>query len=367
MAYATTLYAGLREVAGNTLEQLDEKSVIRADLMVKYLAAGSTPEVALERINKELDPTNTEKLRIAKDEFAKLKTDKKLKTKEDIVADFDDSALPFTEPTSALSPEEADRLAVEHNRLFEANYLQTRDVAMATEYAKKELKKQYGISKASGKDRVMKFAPEKYYAPDADGSHDYMQTQLKEAVTANYQGEYDSYDLVPNERTANDINGGQPPRYSVVIKTADGLDVLRDDKNQPVDFRFDDTEAKIAKTEAQAGKQQLQLFEKASNIAKKTYEQELKSVSNYRTFDGKQGKWVYNPELVAKRQAITNSYVNRMRVLRSTYEENKSNPDVRAVNDKYRIMTGTATPEQINKQNTPIPELEFIDTPEAGF
>jgi hypothetical protein len=362
MAYATEMYRQLRDSSGNVLSQLDEKTVIRADMMVKQLSAGVDPATAVEVINKEMEPVNTDLVKLRKEEIADFKKVGKLGNIEDIISEFDSSALPFTSPNEPLSPDAAAGITADWQKTFDSNYLKYGQLDAAKKAADNQIKNVYAVSKAGSAKRVMKYAPEKYYSADGTGSYDYMQEQLKEAIKA--QGvKADKFDIMANDLTVQDIQKGVKPRYSVIIETENGIDILRDSRNQPLDMRFDDVSAMQAKTVDEAKKKQRQLYERYSGLAEKK-QGELRGEILERSGGDRSAAYVAQLESQKYRAQMIDK-------IKTIYESQRENMDVKSVNQMYLdLFTPKKSEKPKNLGVKKLDETSAIDSPqpsEAGL
>jgi hypothetical protein len=76
----------------------------------------------------------------------------------------------------------------------------------------------------TGSSEVMRFPPEFYYPPDAEGEHGYIREQAIEAITEIDGQPPARMQFVANDvLTGGDIRAGQPPRYHILYVDANGF------------------------------------------------------------------------------------------------------------------------------------------------
>lgn len=150
--------------------------------------------------------------------------------------------------TPLLSGPQQDEMMSEYNRLFQDAYVDTGDFDLSQNRALDEMQRVYGVDDISGGNRVMKYPPNKVYAPVAQ-SYDWMQEQLVSEVNDLVFGDSDervggsiaamiadgasmgaarpniprdSINLVSDGQTAADVRAGRPASYIVYFQN-DGM------------------------------------------------------------------------------------------------------------------------------------------------
>lgn len=168
---------------------------------------------------------------------------------------FDESILPFTDPSPPAEPLQAGALKADFEAEFGDLYAAIGDEGKARQIAVERLKKVWAPSALNG-GRLTKFAPEKSPAyPTVNGSHEWLVKQLdadvraalgraepapdarrerasdRLAMPAEQRAAAERTDallaaprmLVPDARTEAEFNSGKPPSYSVVVQAPNGM------------------------------------------------------------------------------------------------------------------------------------------------
>lgn len=199
----------------------------KLDLYKTYTdTMGLTPAEAGAKIVAADDPEQIRK----RDAILKSEPVKKLLKEldaSDVAAIFDKGAFSSAPDVEGIAtPEEirvgvnpqseaaivADYRRIMEDALFDANG----DQAAAQDIAKRRFSNVYGTTDLSplSSNIVVRYPPEKAYAALPDGSHEYIRTQLVEALKG--EGiEADGYFLQGDTETEDDIRAGRPARYQV--------------------------------------------------------------------------------------------------------------------------------------------------------
>lgn len=189
----------------------------------------STPDQIAEERIKSQDPQAAARRKDAEKDGLELA--RKVKP-QDIAKAFDESYLPFTDPSMPGDERAREALMGDFDVLYSRLYAETLDKDTAMQKTVERLKTKWGASGVNG-GRLMLNAPERHY-PAIDGSHAWMRTEL-EAGLAKQIGkpmvdvEPDvggfaqnwTYELVADRTTQSEVQNGQAPSYQVVV-TQDG-------------------------------------------------------------------------------------------------------------------------------------------------
>lgn len=141
---------------------------------------------------------------------------------QDVTSGFDTSWMPGA-PSAGLTPLQEQGVTADYLAAAERAFRGDAqgDTALAKKIALDEMKRTYGVSQTSGQQVVMKYPPEAFY-PVIDGSQDYLRDfALKDARTIDPAAT--DVMVVSTPETAQDVKAGQPPRYNLFIKNADGM------------------------------------------------------------------------------------------------------------------------------------------------
>lgn len=98
------------------------------------------------------------------------------------------------------------------------------DIEAGKKLAEDRFKRRYGTSDFAmgGPNVVTRLPPEKTYSADANGSHAYIREQLSADLKADGVVHGEAF-LVADSATETDVSAGNPPRYQVYYKDADGV------------------------------------------------------------------------------------------------------------------------------------------------
>jgi hypothetical protein len=227
----------LNQLPGNVLAAEMSKSDIALGLQISSLVrAGQDPEQAVEAALLSTNPTNTpviearkETIRIEdfSDGYEGVVTDHFNPT---TILDFipfgpdDDAELTTVDGTKS-------RVIADYKVLFEDWFTRTGDEDQAKEQALKDLGRVWGVTRADGNVRVMKYAPEAFYGVGVDDG-DWMKSQLTADIQAiRPKAKADDIMLGSDNTTAREAKAGRPT-YPVLIKTPSGaFEPLRLDDN----------------------------------------------------------------------------------------------------------------------------------------
>lgn len=255
------------------------KEALGADAITKLQAWQGlkdtfSPAELAERLNMADDPSTAKARELAQEQAAK-ETDKL--TPADMAYKLGSSfgipvlsslANPITGATPAVPYDsiKGGALVADYKAAYTALRAYGVEPDRASELAVKRLQSTWGVSQAAG-NQVMQNPPEKYY-PKIDGSHDWMEGDLKKWITSKRgeeftrsPGRYGNFSsaspqwtiagLISDKRTQAEISAGRAPSYVVVTRRSDGnFDVIEDR------VTFDPSDRKAA--EAVRGEQRRQ-------------------------------------------------------------------------------------------------------------
>ena len=146
------------------------------------------PEVFREELTRAMDPANIKAVE------AREKRGREIVAKmedKDIIKVFDESYIPFNNPTAPVSTRETgiDVLRNEYAELYSQGYARLGDEAKAKEFADARIKMTWGSSKAGG-GRLMKYAPEALtdILPKFGGDPSWMEKQVLDYVSTVRKG-----------------------------------------------------------------------------------------------------------------------------------------------------------------------------------
>lgn len=221
-AQAALQYAAMLErTAPTALSTITNGAAVRdaADLYDAYVnGMGYTPEVAAQRYLESTDPDKV------RDRDALLKS----KSVADAIKNVSASDVSAIFPSLPLlglqvGDSEATKAAMvgEYKRIFEQSIVDASgDMTVAKELSSVRFQRRYGSSDMSlaGGGVITRLPPEKTYQPMPDGSHDYVSTQLRDALSA--EGvEFDDVRLVSYDETDADFATGAAARYQVYYQS----------------------------------------------------------------------------------------------------------------------------------------------------
>lgn len=208
----------LHSIGGNILERRDHGGAIR-DLAVTYdhyvNTIGLTREQAAQRLIEARDP---EKQR---QRDALLNSDPVKKAVKDIdtgtVRDIFDPGFFGFDPALGDTPMAEAAMVSEYKEIFRESMVDAAgDGELAKSLADDRFRRRYGPSalSLSGNDVVTRLPPEVTYPPGPDGTHDYIRSQVVEALAAEGVVAEEVF-LQAYEATEEDFRAGRPPRYQV--------------------------------------------------------------------------------------------------------------------------------------------------------
>lgn len=186
--------------------------------MVTELSKTMEPEEAIAKATKLTDPTNKALMELRQKRIKEEKYEKEYNEKS---MEVFKGYLDFGKAKGQDDFNES-AIASEYKALFESEYIASGDEDIAHAYAQKKIKNNWSYSDSVG--RIMKHAPEKYYAINDDAS--YISEQLNADVLSqtSYGMSIDGFQrafLVSDEETGKLASTGRPD-YLVYVVDADG-------------------------------------------------------------------------------------------------------------------------------------------------
>jgi hypothetical protein len=236
--------AGSPEQAGAAADLLDEllvntnisgefeKRDIALGLEIRDLVrAGVEPTEAVERARKLHDPANTSIRQAREAEVNLMKLGQEY---EDWATTAFETILPFDEPASVMAGGTNLALRGDFEAVFRDWYVNTGDKEKARELATRDIAKSWGVTNVDGTKRLMKYAPERYYAFGDDT--DWLADDLIDSVRSlpGFENVETGDVLLGSDIfTQRGAMRGQPD-YPILVKNADGVfEVVQGKRYQP--------------------------------------------------------------------------------------------------------------------------------------
>lgn len=242
----------LRATSPTALTRDNAKGVADAAIDFDYMTnrLGYTPEEAARKHIAINDPERRTTVNDAEIEKATKAID------IGKVTDLFDPGILSAEPSAGFTKEQQAAFLGDFREVFRREYIETQDATIAMGRAEEKFKRLYAATRVTGDPVLMKFPPESYYPPDANGSHQYLQDQALAAVreaTGKPELTADKMFLVATPDTAADVRAGRAPSYlmGVVTEDANGYPVYDVVSPNGMQFRFD-TAAGLADAAAKA-------------------------------------------------------------------------------------------------------------------
>ncbi|MBN8935186.1 MAG: D-alanyl-D-alanine carboxypeptidase family protein [Rhizobiales bacterium] len=227
VADAAAFAARLNTIDPAALERRDGGKEIRdAAVMFSRMtgALGLTPTTAAQQL---IDARNPDKARerAALMESEPVKKFVKDQAAESNVRDIYDPGLFGFDPKLGETPAQSAAAVAEYKDILEQSIVDAagnQDVAKAL--AADRFKRRYGVTEfaVSGKNVVTRLPPEVAYPVGADGTHNYIRRQAKDALNTAGVSSRDIY-LVADAMTERDVVAGKPARYQLFYRTKDGV------------------------------------------------------------------------------------------------------------------------------------------------
>ncbi|WP_036286913.1 phage tail tip lysozyme [Methylosinus sp. PW1] len=209
-----------------------------------------TPDAAAKAMAVADDPATAR----AK-EGRREEADKALKdlSSDHIAKQLFGSWVPFMSPGSPVSNDanmSSSALLADYRSAYRDLFAESGDKSLSEKRALERVSQKWGASDLNG-GRVMAYPPERYYAPDINGSRKYVTDQLNADVDAAakrngielaHAQEYvqSPHALVADQTTQEDVASRKPPSYRVVTQDKDGQwHALEDRPGVPLRFWAD--------------------------------------------------------------------------------------------------------------------------------
>ena len=188
-------------------------------------------DAAVEAVEARMDPKNK-----AAQEAAKVELKEHRKNYDTWLKDhFDPTGptdfLPFGESNDAALPPSIGaraELVEDFSTLFEDAFLVARDAESAKAVALSTLDRSWGVTRAEGAPRAIKYPPERFYPIEADALSRQLVSDVEAAMTGGHPGmqdvkpEIDGLQLVPDSRTAREASTGRPT-WAVTVIDENGI------------------------------------------------------------------------------------------------------------------------------------------------
>lgn len=171
----------------------------------------------------------------------------------ELLGHFDDAWL--DEPEAPLDPMASAAMRAEFDDYFVDQFTRTYDKEVAKTNALKLMERNgWGVSRIGGEPRMMKFAPEKVYGQEIDGSFGWMREQAVEELTPVFETAGlpadTPFELIASPQTEDEIRRGLKPSYLVVARNEFGAyEVVQPEPGKAYAIAFDPTEALIRQQE----------------------------------------------------------------------------------------------------------------------
>ena len=194
---------------------------------------GLPPETAIAKIGETRSPEFQKRREAIKKDLESNSSVMKQVSSDDLAKEF--SGWFTSAPALGGSPGQSGVIVDTYRDLVKENYVKTGDIEVSKAMAKKDLLQTYAVSEATGKKRLMRNPPEKYYPaiePRAgkDPDYSYFTEQLHTAVkdVAGKDVPIGDIYIEPVPQTNQDIRAGRYPGYGVVwFEDRDGVRVMQ--------------------------------------------------------------------------------------------------------------------------------------------
>lgn len=248
--FTADLIARISEKTPMALDDFPEKDISYGLMLAGSLRNGLSPAEAFNRVNLEFDPLKEDIVKKRREEIKKEKNNYATKAQEAIRREgflWGTRSTPLPEFKDL-----SDAAVTDYKNIYETEYIRTGDKEVAKESANQIFQRTYGATEVTGKARVIKYPPEKFYQVPGI-PNDWMQEQLLEEVKTIGQYKdikHSDIALVPDSITAREAVPGGQPSYLVFVKGKDGAyEPVRHKDGGINRFKFDPKGA-IEKTNA---------------------------------------------------------------------------------------------------------------------
>ncbi|MCL4712156.1 MAG: hypothetical protein KJZ73_13015 [Pseudorhodoplanes sp.] len=215
-----------------------------------------TPTELAEQLRSRDDPQVRERMKKNVAEGEKIARER---TVESLIGEWQ-SFMGFAGPAAPDDPRTRDAWIADYVKLFGERYAVSLDKDTAHRQAVERLKPYWYRSALNG-GRLTLYAPEVVYQPDINGSHDWMRTELVDAIKAKTGREPSDYRVIADATTERTWSNGAPSYLIVVKNDATGeWDILRKADRTPHRFAWDAARIAVPGREEFA-RQQARYFE----------------------------------------------------------------------------------------------------------
>jgi hypothetical protein len=219
-----------------------EKEIKDAAAYNSLLRSGATPSFAEQSLAQANSPLTADVRSMRNGELTTIMKDF---TPERIKDEYGKGW--FTLNPDFMGTQAQAKAFADYKNIFKEAYMQHGSEEVAHSVAMAAVRVNNGETYVTGGKKLMAFPPEQYYGvPNLSIKENakWMQTELKNDLAGfGYSGELEKVTLVPTLDSKAIIDGGGKPLYNAIIEVErDGMpfmDILRDEKNQPVKIGFD--------------------------------------------------------------------------------------------------------------------------------
>lgn len=216
-----------------------EKEIRDAAAYNGMVRAGADSRFALDAVKRSNDPFQQDVVKMRETEVNSLLKD----FSSDVIAD--DKAFGggwFSSPRFMNNAVEAELMA-DYKTIYKQAYIKygNEDAAKAT--ALDAIKQTAQVSRVTGSDTLMKYAPEKFYSVTGlseEQNQEWLRRDLASGLKTKGIEDLSRVSLLPSYDTPARVKKGLPPVYNVLIEDENGIiDNLRGENNMPLSIKFD--------------------------------------------------------------------------------------------------------------------------------
>lgn len=234
--YAADVIGRIEEVSPKALDSFPRSDLSKVTLANGLIRTGVPVNRAFDIAEENIDPLNKD---IIKQRNIQLNAEK-----IDYAVDVEDLFDPSIFIVGANipdAPEARDSIIADYKLIRDNYYRSIGDVDAAKERADIDFKRFYGVSDVTGRNQIMKYAPENYYSiPNVD--NDWMQEQLIKDVSVlkGKEIDIDDIEILADTVTAGEAVPNGKPSYQVFVKGDAGeWEELRDGNDKLLRYKFD--------------------------------------------------------------------------------------------------------------------------------
>ena len=251
-----------------------EKEIKDAAAYNSLLRSGATPSFAEQSIQMANSPMEADVRQLRNADLSKIMKDF---TPEMITDEYGKGW--FTSAPDFMGSQAQAKTFADYKNVFKEAYLQYGNQEVAHSVAMSAVKVSNGETYITGGKKLMQFPPEQFYgAPNLTikENAEWMRAELQSDLSKfGFTGDLAKVSLVPTMDSKAIVDSGGKPLYNALVEVdRDGMpfiDVLRDEKNQPVKIGFD-TEKRV---KAEAKKREEEVFGAQAKRATNAMAQEL--------------------------------------------------------------------------------------------